>query len=30
MVVKPKTVTAKDKEKLSKNGVLVIEHSLPS
>jgi len=29
MIVKPKTISAKDKEKLNKNGVLVVEHPLP-
>lgn len=30
MIVKPKTITAKDKAKMNKNGIIVIEHPLPS
>lgn len=30
IIVEPKTLSAKDKEKLTKNGYLVIEHKIPS
>jgi hypothetical protein len=29
MIVKPDTISAKDKEKLTKNGYVVIEHPFP-